>query len=93
MNPRVLAGVTCLLVAGATHASDNSGITGGGSLRPAAQPVASQDGRFHLKAGFQRAPATVQQAGGFSLTAKLTASVPTATCSPVGDLIFRNGFD
>lgn len=94
MNRRVLAGVMCLFVSGAAQASGTAGITGSGSLRPATKTdVTSVDGRFQMDANLQRAPATVQQTGPFSLTAKLTAAAPSAICSPVGDIIFRNGFD
>lgn len=94
MNQSVLAGMFCLLVPGAAEASGTSGITGSGSLRPVTKTyVTSSDGRFQMDANLQRAPATVQQTGQFSLTAKLIAAAPSAICSPVGDIIFRNGFE
>lgn len=94
MNRRVLAAIACLLYAGTAHAADNPGFTGGGSLRPITHAgVTSQDGRFTMDGSLQRAPVKRQEAGSFSLLAKLTAPNVPLSCAPVGDTIFRNGFD
>lgn len=94
MNCRMLAAIACLLFAATAHAADKPGITGGGSLRPITHAgVTSQDGRFQMDGSLQRTPVKRQEGGTFSLTAKISAPNVPASCAPVGDTIFRNGFE
>ncbi len=95
MNRQLGIGLFCVLVAGTAHASDNARITGSASLRPVEHAeVVSEDGRFRIEGTLRAAPGAKQEAGGFSLSATLTApKSATASCAPAGDLIFRNGFD
>ena len=95
MNRQLCIGLYCVFLASAAHASDNERITGSASLRPVAHAeVASEDGRFRMESTLRAAPAPKQEAGGFSLSAKLTAPKSmTASCAPVGDLIFVDGFE
>lgn len=95
MNRQLNIGLFCVFFANAAHASDNTRITGSASLRPVERTeVASEDGRFHMDSTLRAAPAPKQEAGGFSLSARLTAPKSTmASCAPAGDLIFANGFE
>ena len=95
MNRQLCIGLFCVLCAGAAHASDTTRITGSASLRPIAHAeVASQDGRFRMESSLRAAPAPKQEAGGYSLSAKLVAPKSmTASCATAGDLLLANGSD
>ena len=94
MNRRVLVAIACLLFSATAHAADKPGITGGGSLRPITHAgVTSPDGRFQMDSSLQRAPVKRQEGGAFSLVAKISAPNDPASCAPVGDTIFRHGFE
>ena len=95
MNLPLCIALYCLIFAGAAHASDDTRITGSASLRPVDHSeVASEDGRFRMQSTLRASLAPKQEAGGFSLSAKLAAPKSMlASCAPVGDLIFENGFD
>lgn len=95
MNRQLYIGLFCVMFAGAAQASDTTRISGSASLRPVARAeVASQDGRFRMESSLRAAASPKQEAGGYSLSAKLAAPKSmTASCAPVGDLIFANGFD
>ncbi|MEO7013578.1 MAG: hypothetical protein ABI127_04660 [Dokdonella sp.] len=95
MNRQLCVGLFCVLFAGGAQASDTTHITGSASLRPVAHAeAASEDGRFRMESSLRAAPAPKQEAGGFSLSAKLAAPKSMrASCAPAGDLIFANGFE
>ena len=95
MNRPLCIGLFCVLFAGGAQASDTTHITGSASLRPVEHSeVASEDGRFRMQSTLRASLAPKQEAGGFSLSAKLAAPKSMlASCAPVGDLIFENGFD
>ena len=83
-----------LLVFYAATATAESRFSGSATLAKPEAPSASADGRFNISADLR--PAAVTQSGGrFALEAKLqpnAKSIATA-CGPVGDDIFKNGFE
>ena len=94
MNHSALSAIVFLFFSGTAHAVGQPVITGAGSLRPIANAgVTSQDGRFQMDSSLQRAPVRRQETGAFSLLAKHSAPNVPASCAPVGDTIFRNGFE
>ncbi len=95
MNRQLCIGLFFVFFASTAQASDTTRITGRASLRPVTHAeVASQDGRFRMESSLRAAASPKQEAGGYSLSAKLAAPKSmTASCAIAGDLIFANGFD
>ena len=83
-----------LLIFYAVTATAESRLSGDATLAKPAEANASADGRFNISADLRPAAIT-QSSGRFALEAKLqpnAKSIATA-CGPVGDSIFKNGFE
>lgn len=83
-----------LIFYAAASCAAESRFSGDASLSKSGAPSASANGRFTLSADLRPA-AVVQSSGRYSLNAKLQPDPNSiaAACGPVGDAIFKNGFE